>query len=297
MTRMTLPPNFSVPELFPRLADLARETVRLHPRLGTEPALDASKLGGEMIWPEVLAWPTCTLPHPSTELRRGMVVHSMKPTGNPYVGVLQLTRQDVPELGFPADADLFQLLWCPNDHEPLFGPVCRVAWHATDGVRLASAAIPSPPSAPDYLARACVLHPERVTEYPSVFELPDELFEPIRAWEASLGDDPIYQYQLSTAPGTKVGGHVGWIQDPQVPECEAGHRMEHLLTVESAEFDGGTWPRWLTVEESDAWSGPTRRRFEIQSAAGLMLGDMGALYVFICRSCADWPIATVVQSS
>lgn len=298
MTRTTLPPRFSVPALFPQLAGMARETVRLHPRLGPEPAIDASKLGGSLLWPADTAWPICTLPHPTMEFRGGVLAGEPKPSGNPYVGLLQLRREDVPELGFPGEADLFHLLWCPNDHDELFAPVCRTYWHRTADVAAAPGTVPPPTVAePQYLPRPCVLHLERVTEYPSVYELPDDLNESIHEWETSVGGRPLYQYELSTADGTKVGGHVQWIQDPEVPECDGGHRMEHLLTVQSAEFDGGSWPRWLTVEEADAWTGPTQHRFDVQSAAGLMIGDMGALYVFICRICDGWPIATISQSS
>jgi hypothetical protein len=144
VTRTTLPPRFSVPDLFPQLAGLARETVRLHPRVGTEPEPGATKLGGEIVWPSDLAWPTCTLPHPTIEFRDGRLLGLVKPTGNSFVAVVQLSRRDVPELGFPADADLFQLLWCPNDHEPFFGPVCRAYWHATDTVMRSPASIPQP---------------------------------------------------------------------------------------------------------------------------------------------------------
>jgi hypothetical protein len=34
------------------------------------------------------------------------------------VAVLQLYARDVPGLPFPEHADLFQLLWCPNHHDP-----------------------------------------------------------------------------------------------------------------------------------------------------------------------------------
>lgn len=73
--------------------------------------------------------------------------------------------------------------------------------------------------------------------------------------------------------------------------------MEHLLTVASAEFDGGSWPRWLAVEDAGAWEAPYPDRWSVQNAAGLMLGDMGSLYVFVCRACEDLPIASVAQCS
>jgi len=91
-----------------------------------------------------------------------------KPSGGPYVTVLQLRRSDVPELGIPADTDLFQLLWCPNDHEPLFGPVCRAYWRRSAQVEAPFRIAPQPTVVhEDYVPAPCVVQPERVTEYPS----------------------------------------------------------------------------------------------------------------------------------
>ena len=143
----------------------------------------------------------------------------------------------------------------------------------------------------------CVLHPERITEYPSPYEMSDKERGPIYDWERTVDADAVYQYELSVADGTKVGGHIRWIQEPEIPQCPKGHAMEHLLTVASAEFDGGSWPRWLAVEDDGAWQAPYPVRNSVQCAAGLMLGDMGALYLFICRACDDLPTASVAQCS
>ena len=93
----------------PELAQLTRATVRLHPRPDKCPR-DQSKLGGEILWPADEPWPHCE-------------EHDCS-----YVSVLQLRREDVPELGFREGADLFQILWCPNDHEPSYVPSSRVFW-------------------------------------------------------------------------------------------------------------------------------------------------------------------------
>ena len=82
-----------------------------------------------------------------------------------------------------------------------------------------------------------------------------------------------------------------------MPVCAGGRPMEHLLTIGSAEFDGGNWRRWCAVEEGDIWALPYQERWAVQSAAGIMLGDMGHLYVFICHACQDWPIAWDFQCS
>jgi hypothetical protein len=37
------------------------------------------------------------------------------------------------------------------------------------------------------------------------------------------------------APGSKIGGWVDWVQDPRWPECDRGHRMDHLLTVATSD--------------------------------------------------------------
>ena len=293
MIRTTPPPSHRVADLFPALAGRERVTVRLHPRQGREPADDASKLGGRMRWPADEPWPRCFRPHDSYQ-PPDFAGSVRPPDGRPYVPVLQLRRDDVPELGFPDGADRFQLLWCPASHPDLYAPAVRVSWWSADDLAPVEppTALPSPDGA-DYVPRPCVLHPERVTEYPHAFELDRELAAVIEAWEEQAGE-ATYQYLLCTAPGTKVGGWPDWMQDPEWPVCDAGHAMEHLLTVSDTEFDGGTWPRWLAVEDAGAWDGPPDARFAVQSAAGLDFG-MGSLYVFICRTCPGWPIAQVYQ--
>jgi len=145
-----------------------------------------------------------------------------------------------------------------------------------------------------------------VVELPHPFELDDEetrgrieewiganfrsLLAEGEVWAASEGgsriaDEADYQSSFSCAPGTKVGGFPSWIQDADYPSCARGHRMDHLLTIASWEFDDATWWRWLPTEERAVWAGPTRAHLETREVAGLMLGDAGSLYVFVCRLC------------
>jgi hypothetical protein len=98
--RRTPKPVIDIAEVIPEMARLARTTVRLHPRRGVS-ARDASKMGSPIVWPSDEPWPVCSEHHSA------------------LVPVLQLRRQDVPEFAFRGDTDLFQLLWCPNDHETL----------------------------------------------------------------------------------------------------------------------------------------------------------------------------------
>ena len=67
--------------------------------------------------------------------------------------------------------------------------------------------------------------------------------------------------------------------------------MDHLLTIASWEWDGASYQRWRPEEEHYEAGG-----LGIEDA-GLMLGDAGSIYLFVCRTCPDWPVAQVFQSS
>jgi hypothetical protein len=223
------------------------------------------------------------------------------------VPVLQLYARDVPELPFPAQTDLLQLLWCPNWHgEPWYGPSPITVWRWAADV---TEPLPAPPPprfeddwewcARDYVPLPCVLHPERVVEYPHAeqpgfSDLPDALDERVRRWQER--HDWLYWAALSTAPGTKVGGHPRWIQPPQWPVCDCGQRMQHLLTIASDEF--GPQGRWLPVEDRDDPKITGQRLLldrDCWAPHGLMLGDVGSLYLFTCTACGERPLAGTMQ--
>ncbi|MGF1493795.1 MAG: hypothetical protein ACFBSC_15345 [Microcoleaceae cyanobacterium] len=167
--RHTPKPIVDMAHAVPELASFARETVRLHPRQG-ESANDASKIGGDFIWPAKEPWPRCE-------------EHNC-----PYIPILQLRRDDVPELEFYQETDLFQILWCPNDHktvEPLYAPSSKVFWRRRSDIHEILASMPKVDADHrGYVPAPCVLHPEQVIEYPSAFALTEDfphLWEKIEA--------------------------------------------------------------------------------------------------------------------
>lgn len=216
------------------------------------------------------------------------------------VPVLQIYAADVPELPFPDDTDICQVLWCPFDHRPGLAPRVIVRWRSEVAVTtpLDSPPAPVPWCRDDYLPATCLLHPERVLEYPHPGDpLPQELLE--RIWEWDEGSEWEYQYHLSVAPGTKVGGWVKFAQDPSWPDCSRRHQMDHLLTIASRENDGASWETWAPVEQEDLAEiealrrqgrGHSSLRYRPGDPAEIKIGDLGSLYVLICTSCPDRPI-------
>ncbi len=140
----TRPPTVDVGELLPELASHARTTIRMHPRQGTVPELDASKLGGLFLWPKEELWPVWKdfqytdwfrerLPHISYAWEE---CGGAPPEGAdiPLVPVVQLNKRDFPILEFPDDADLLQLFWLPiEDSED--GPRPLIYWRNSQTVK------------------------------------------------------------------------------------------------------------------------------------------------------------------
>lgn len=210
----------------------------------------------------------------------------------PLVPVAQLYRRDVPDFTGPDDADVLQVLWCPLDHpEEGYNPRVRLFWRrSTDVTQLLDAAPEPPVVNDDYLPTPCVVHPEQVREYQYGGLLPEELDARITEWEGDAEEDDdgrSYQFDLSLAPGWKVGGYANWsLTDPHPMNCaECGTAMTLLFTADSSEWHG-TGGSWKPVEESpDASRGPT----------DVSIGRSYALYVFRCPASFRHPPATAMQ--
>ncbi|WP_329201420.1 MULTISPECIES: hypothetical protein [unclassified Streptomyces] len=232
-TRTTPPRPVDVAAVFPALAPLARQAVRLHPRPGS-PTVHDSSIGGPLLWPAQEPWLYCRIEH------EGL---------HPLVPVAQLYARDIPLLRPPGRSDLLQVLWCPSEHAPDSSIPIALSWRTAADVTDVLAAPPEPFDADEYLyvPEPCVLAPEQVTEYPDSLELPEELKQQITdpaAWRAAgiVVDDAdsreLYDNALSHAPGWKIGGWASWgLTDPVPRFCVAcGTAMTPLLTIASSEW-------------------------------------------------------------
>ncbi|MFI5718180.1 hypothetical protein [Nocardia sp. NPDC051750] len=225
MARTTPPRPVDIASVFPELAPLVRQAVRLHPRPGL-PTVHQSSIGGPLLWPADEEWPVCVQEHdhwqmPSSvadireqramleeawlrprasgedlltseqrarlaELEAGHPEHDDEP--NALLPVAQLYIRDIPGLTGPAGTDLLQVLWCPLDHDEMCLPAAHLVWRDSGSVRDLLADPPEPLDVDHYglyVPEPCIVHPEVVDEYPAPHELPRELRERLHDWGLS----------------------------------------------------------------------------------------------------------------
>ncbi|MFE2064912.1 hypothetical protein ACFXDH_21365 [Streptomyces sp. NPDC059467] len=285
MSLTTAPASHDPARDFPELAPYARTVVRLHPRRGV-PGPRGSHLGGPMLWPAAEPWPRCG-------------EHE-----EPMAAVAQLTTADFPEIRFPDGTDVVQLLWCPDWHDQPhpegWGQACRLFWRrAAEVTDLLTEQPRSEDPDPDMVPRPCVLHPERLTEYPCVEELPAGPARRYKAWLAgrNLPDD------VSAIPGYKLGGSMTWgVTDrPEHLECEACRApLELFLQFDTSEYGLGSWgpegtpDRFWPLEErgleprTDAW-------WAALEPTGMTIGRGGHAGLFVCSADPRHPASHFTQ--
>lgn len=177
----------------------------------------------------------------------------------PLIGVTQLYLRDVPGLPDTGAGDLLQVFWCPFERhgESRHEMHVELRWrHSQDtGTLLSEQPVPEVVGRPELVPSPCALHPEEVIEHPWFEELPEDMRELIQAWEAQEEDESEdsserYIYDLSTAPGCKVGGHIAWnLTGPTRLTCPVcGAELTPLLTTDQREWDPAT-TSWIPYED------------------------------------------------
>ena len=210
--------------------------------------------------------------------------------------MLQLRRADVADLPWPEDTDVLQVTWCPLNHIGSMSADVALHWRrAADLTGVAEVPAPDPEALTGLLPIPCTINPELIVEYPT-WDLPTEIATEIRPTVDQMAAETGWEYwHNSVAPGIKVGGYPSWTQPPDHPYCACGRPMDHLLSISSWEYDRGDDLRWITNEERPAiaaswadtdnqWHADAPWR-QAQAPAGLMIGDAGGIYIFVCTTC------------
>ncbi|MBO1334836.1 DUF1963 domain-containing protein [Streptomyces sp. VRA16 Mangrove soil] len=255
---MTTPPT-ELEQDIPELVGLARTSVLLLDVPGApEPPTPAdSSIGGPLLWPADEPWPYCErADHDAAWPHTTPPDHPV-----PTVAAVQLYAHDVPELPFPEGTDVLQIIWCALLHDDTvdYSPVPTLYWRTAEKVRAAgilpATDVPAPAEGEyddGFLPTARRVRPTKTREYPHQ-DLPDRFADATRSRIAAAEARHNTPYTEWCALQTKVGGYPAWCQPPDWPSCDAGHRMEHLLSV--------------------------------TGEADMMMGDCGGMYFFVCPPC------------
>ena len=218
-------------------------------------------------------------------------VHELERRGRnghcqPFLPLLQLSRDDFPTLPFPLDADLFQLLWCPYVHfegPPREAPGFLVFWRRQADIM--DPLLMEPKLTEGIELFECRLNAEYITEYPVSASFEAHFRQDLDDWEP--GGAGIYDEALSAAPGVKLFGYPRWVGDASTPFCSCGRMMKILVTIDMGEF--GIRPeaveRWRPMEE--AIPGLSH---------GFSIGDPGAIFLFHCPICPGPQLRSVIQT-
>lgn len=267
-------------------------------------------MGWPFLWPDEEPWPVCRQRNPEIaarleavpkraeiadvgdgsdglarpvprEIETSLIERYRSGHDAAYLPVLQLSRPEFPELPFPADSDLFQLLWCPMVYFEGSGGYLILWRNAAATTKLR--AEPPPPAIDGDSIIPCTLDSERIGDYPSRFEL-----DPSASW-ASEDDWWQATEDSGPVPGTKLLGFPKWIQNPDYPHCRhCGVEMALLVTVSSTEFGhgGSDDVRWIPSEDREILhNAPFALREKYELPHSWMIGDGGDAYLFYCRNC------------
>ncbi len=292
MARTTPPRPVNVEAAFPELRSMRRRATRLHPRHGEPTVRTSSVGGpllwpADEQWPvcdvphkrssgyrladvlrerEILdhAWSRRPETGPTEEdreilatFKRGRHAPHLGATHPiPMLAVAQLYASEVPQLPCPDGTDLLQVFWCPFEkHGEEHQLNVHLRWRDSKEVREVVTDQPAPEvvGRDELVPTPCTLAPEEIVEYPYLFTLDTALQERIADWEGPEDEEgPQYIYDLSTAPGWKVGGYTAWpLTGPTDVRCTCGAETAPLLTVDKREWDPAT-TSWVPLEDRDS---------------------------------------------
>jgi hypothetical protein len=289
------------------MAKKRKPVVLLRPRRAESPlSAVASKMGGRPDLPRGAEWPQC----PFCRV--------------PLNFVMQLFRRDFPEFPFPPQTDLASLFRCPHRRE-CGGREYRqadqyTAWrffNATGDGALVPRDMPRLPDAPTVYPKhvlqryaeqgrseipesiqriwapydppvpECLLDPLRTGDWPHGYEDSaewwGEVFENFRRRHT---DEEGYHFSkvfdeftdhCTAREATKIGGFAAWQQGARYPTCACGRRKEFFFQLSSRDRDRGP--------EAEAADNPSVDDDYRSSDHGIMIGDAGNIYFFMCPAC------------
>lgn len=190
--------------------------------------------------------------------------------------VLQLYKKDFPDFYFPDNSILFQLFRCPNNDCPdaysemYDHKMFHFYLNTVNDNKILTKPIYNLIDAEDEVPD-CYLKPKVADDFPNYDDFDNNDFVDI---EKKFGNDlsELFMDNYSAIQNTKFGGYPSFTQSPSYPICTCGKTKEFFFQLSSEDTEEG-------VEQPPApgkWS-----------AHGIMIGDVGNIYYYVCKSCGE----------
>jgi len=104
---------------------------------------------------------------------------------------------------------------------------------------------------------------------------------------------------VAAAPGTKLLGYPKWLQSPDwdYAECSRGHAMHFVLQIDEDELGRDAGLRWCPLEDREAYQHQADSSWDdpIRCPHGVMMGDLGRLFLMVCLKCKARPARVIFQ--
>lgn len=242
-----------------------KETILLRPhKAKTEHSTKESKMGGMPNLLNFKSYPKCDS------------------CGNFLNFVIQIYKKDFSDFYFPEDKDLFQLFRCPNFN-------CPSAFSKTSDLKVFPYFFKDSKKENNLKKEKlitgkdvekeipeCEFKIQKLKDFPNYDDFSgDELSQIGKKFGDEWEDYFIDNYSAKT--GTKYKGYPSWTQSPNRPICKCGKEKEFFFQLSSEDIeDGVPYP-----PSPDKWS-----------AHGIMIGDVGNIYFFVCKDCGEKSIET-----
>jgi len=115
----------------------------------------------------------------------------------------------------------------------------------------------------------CILKPELIDDYP-VYDDFDNVTDDIeRIYGEELAESFIEEF--SAMQRTKIGGYPSFTQPSFYPVCACGNEKEFFFQLSSEDTEAG-----VVNPVPDNWS-----------PHHIMIGDLGNIYFYVCKSCGE----------
>ena len=186
--------------------------------------------------------------------------------------VLQLHKKHFPDFYFPNNATLFQLFRCPNlscpDDWSEFSdqPMFHYYFIASTDEKILDKPVHKLEEVEDEIPD-CFLKPVVVDDYTD--DVPAEEFIEITKKFGEEASD-YFSDKYSPAQRSKFGGYPSFTQSPYYPVCSCGKEKEFFFQLSSEDPEDGV----VLPPSPDKWN-----------AHGIMIGDVGNIDYYVCKSC------------